>query len=172
MYPKFRQTFVYILYTFCIQNVYKIFVYKIYSIFRLNTFCIQNFAGIVLLILYKQCIPTFVKMWYKFCIYFIYIWYTSVVYILEKFFIQIVYTVSVGGHFQLMFHFHYLRRLNYFLGLFSLERIKNFPFVILFSCLQVSPEKDNACFLHLGYSNECKVKNVRFLQIFTNNIIY
>ena len=34
MYSKFRHTFIYILYTKCIQNVYKMFVNKMYLIFE------------------------------------------------------------------------------------------------------------------------------------------
>ena len=65
------------MYEFCIQiNVYDVHflyirtdVYKMYTkcIPHFNkllyTFCIQNLAGIVLLILYTECIQRFVEMW-------------------------------------------------------------------------------------------------------------
>ena len=92
-----RLSFRFLWLCFCIQNLYKIFVYKMYMTFDklLYTFCIQNLAGIVLLILHTKHIQKFVKMWYTFCIHFAYIFYTSVVYILCNFCIQNVYKVSV-----------------------------------------------------------------------------
>ena len=68
MYPTFRQTFVYILYT--------------------------KFSC-HLLTLYIKCIQKLVQMWYTFCIHSVYILYTLVIYILYNFCIQNVYTVSV-----------------------------------------------------------------------------
>ena len=114
MYLTFRQTFAYILCTKGIQNIYKMFVYKMYPLFRqilytkctqnvciqhftkrFYTFCIQNLADVVLLILYTKCIQKFVEIWYTFCLHFAYILYTSVLYIFYNFCIQNVYTVSV-----------------------------------------------------------------------------
>ena len=118
MYLTFRQTFVYILCTKGIQNIYKMFVYIMYPLFRqilytkctqnvciqnfaklFYTFCIQNLAGVVLLILYTKCIQKFVEIWYTFCLHFAYILYTSVLYIFYNFCTQNVYTVSVWDGF-------------------------------------------------------------------------
>ena len=98
MYPTFLQIFVYILYTFvykmyakclytnvshiltnfCVQNVYKMFVYKMYTTFR------QTF----IYILYTKCIQKLSK----YGVHFVYILYTSVVYI---FYIQFLYTKCI-----------------------------------------------------------------------------
>ena len=75
---------IYILYEFCIQIVYMIFMTYpfcrselMFAKFIQNvciqnvshyTFCIQSFATIALLILYTKCIQTFVQMWYTFSI--------------------------------------------------------------------------------------------------------
>ena len=83
-----------LLYTFCIQNVYKMYTECLYTkcIPHLNkllyTFCIQNLADIVLLILYTKCIQKLVEM-------VAYILYTSIVYILHNFCKQNAYTVSM-----------------------------------------------------------------------------
>ena len=63
MYTTFQQTFVYIFHTKCIQNIYKMFVYKVSPIFQ------QAFVYKM----YKKCfyikhIPHFDKILYKFCI--------------------------------------------------------------------------------------------------------
>ena len=73
-----RLSFRFLWLCFCIQNLYKIFVYKMYMTFDklLYTFCIQNLADIVLLILHTKHIQKFVKMWYTFCIHFVYILHT------------------------------------------------------------------------------------------------
>ena len=63
MYTTFQQTFVYILYAKCIQNVCKMFVYKIYPVFR-QTFvskCMQN-----------VCIQNVYYNLTIFCIHFVY----------------------------------------------------------------------------------------------------
>ena len=101
---------IYIMYEFCIQIVYIMFMMHIFCRSELmHTKCIQyvciqnvsriltkqNLAGIVLLILFPKCIQKFVKMWYTFCIHSVYILYIPVVCILYNFCIQNVYAVSV-----------------------------------------------------------------------------
>ena len=97
-----------LMYTICMQNVYKMFLYEMYLTFRQNfvykihttrfstkciphlgkllcTFCIQNLAGRVLVYeLLSKC-----------GIHFVYILYTSVVYFSYNFYTQNVYAVSV-----------------------------------------------------------------------------
>ena len=63
MYPTFQQTFVYILHTKCIQNIYKIFVYKMYPTFQ-QTFIYKMYRKCW----YIKCIPHFDKLLYTFCI--------------------------------------------------------------------------------------------------------
>ena len=57
MYPTFRQTLVYILYTKCMRNVYNMFVYKMYLTFQ-KTFAYQMYTKC----LHKTSIPHFHKL--------------------------------------------------------------------------------------------------------------
>ena len=77
-----RLSFRFLWLCFCIQNLYKIFVYKMYMTFDklLYTFCIQNLAGIVLLILHTKHIQKFVKCG----IHFVYILHTFSIHQLYK----------------------------------------------------------------------------------------
>ena len=97
LYTKCIPYFNKFLYTFCIQNIYKIFVYKMYPIFRQTFVYIlyTKFSWHSSFDFVYKYMEKLVEMWYTLCIYFVYILYTLVVCIFYNFCIQNVYTVSV-----------------------------------------------------------------------------
>ena len=63
MYPTFWQTFVYKMYTKCIQNVY------LQNVSHISTnFCIQNVYKMYTKCLFTKCIPHFDKLLYTKCV--------------------------------------------------------------------------------------------------------
>ena len=101
IYPTF-QIFVYILYTKCIQNVYKMFVYKMYPTFQ------QSFVYILytkfswhssfdfVYKMYTKACQNVVYILHTFCIYFAYI---SCIHLVQFLYTKCIHSFRVGGFF-------------------------------------------------------------------------
>ena len=100
LYTKCIPYFDKLLYTFCMQKVYKMYTECLYTkcIPHFNkllyTFCIQNLADIVLLTLYTKCIQKLVEMWYTFCIHFVYI---SCIHLVQLLYTKYIHSFCVGA---------------------------------------------------------------------------